>query len=203
MEPGPLPERGSRVDLNGSDGGSWAAVVERTRDGLIVLAASDPGVPLPPTARRLTMVYPARGIPWQVDVDLIATPPGAGSAGRLARPAGEPRRSRRRAVRAPVTVAVVTRLGGRHEVVPAFTENISTAGALLATAEAMEVGRLLVLELGGDGAGGPALAGRVVRCDAQPGRELPWRVAVAFADLGGAEEDRLRRFLLDRERPAG
>jgi PilZ domain len=178
-------------------------VVERTRDGLIVLAASDPCVPLPPTARRLTMVYPARGIPWEMDVDLIPTPPGAGAGGRSARPAGEPQRARRRAVRTRVSVAVAARIGGgRDDVVVAFTENISTAGALLATPEAVEVGRLLLMELGGDATHGPALAGRVVRCDLHPGRELPWRVAVAFLDLGQDEQDRLRRFLLERERPA-
>jgi hypothetical protein len=197
---GPLPERGSRVDLTGPADGPWAAVVERTRNGLIVLAAADPGMPLPPTAGRLTMVYPARGIPWELDVDLIAMPPGAGAMGRSARPAGMPQRSRRRAVRAPVRVGVVARLGGEHhDVVAARTENVSTAGALLATAEAMDVGRLLLMEMGEAGSEGPALAGRVVRCDPHPGRELPWRVAVAFVDLDGDEQDRLRRFLLDRE----
>jgi hypothetical protein len=203
-EPGPLPERGSRVDLTGSAGGPWAAVVERTLDGLIVLAATDPGVPLPPTAGRLTMVYPARGIPWEVDVDLVATRSGAGVAERSARPAGEPQRSRRRAVRAPVRVAVAARLEGGHDdvVVMARTENVSTAGALLATEEAMDVGRLLLIEMGGDGRVGPSVAGRVVRCDPHPGRDLPWRVAVAFGDLGGDEQDRLRGFLLDRGRTA-
>ena len=201
-EPGPLPERGSRVDLTGPAGGPWAAVVERTRDGLIILA-TDPGMPLPPGAGRLTMLYPARGIPWELDVDLTAMPPGASAAGRSARPAGEPQRSRRRAVRTPVRIAVAARLeGDDDDVVAACTENISTAGALLATAEAMDVGRLLLMEMGGDGPEAPALAGRVVRCDWHPGRELPWRVAVAFVDLGGGEQDRLRRFLLDRGRPA-
>ena len=200
--PGPLPERGSRVDLTGPAGGPWAAVVERTRDGLIILA-TDPGMPLPPVAGRLTMLYPARGIPWELDVDLIAMPPGASAAERSARPAGEPQRSRRRAVRTPVRVAVAARLeGDDDDVVAACTENISTAGALLATAEAMDVGRLLLMQMGGDGPEAPALAGRVVRCDSHPGRDLPWRVAVAFVDLGGGEQDRLRRFLLDRGRPA-
>jgi hypothetical protein len=102
-----------------------------------------------------------------------------------------------------VRVAVAARLeDGRDDVVTARTENISTAGALLATAEAVEVGRLLAMEIGGAGSEGPALAGRVVRCDPHPGRELPWRVAVAFVDLDGEEQDRLRRFLLDRGQPA-
>ena len=201
-EPGPLPGRGSRVDLTGPAGGPWAAVVERTRDGLIILA-TDPGTPLPPAAGRLTMLYPARGIPWELDVNLVAMPPGVSVAGRSARPAGEPRRSRRLAVRTPVRVAVAARLKGDDVVVvAACTENISTAGALLATAEAMDVGRLLLMQMGGDGPEAPALAGRVVRCDSHPGRDLPWRVAVAFVDLGGGEQDRLRRFLLDRGRPA-
>lgn len=201
-ESGPLPERGSRVNLTGPAGGPWAAVVERTRDGLIILA-TDPGTSLPPAAGRLTMLYPARGIPWELDVNLVAMPPGASAAGRSARPAGEPRRSRRLAVRTPVRVAVAARLeGGDDVVVAACTENISTAGALLATAEAMDVGRLLLMRMGGDGPEAPALAGRVVRCDSHPGRDLPWRVAVAFVDLGGGEQDRLRRFLLDRGRPA-
>jgi hypothetical protein len=201
-EPGPLPERGSRVDLTGPAGGPWAAVVQRTRDGLIVLAPTDPRMPLPTAPERVTMVYPARGIPWELDVDLIPDPPGAGGAGHSARPAGEPHRSRRRAVRTPVRVAVAARLDMGHDVVvAACSENISTAGALLATADAMEVGRLVRMEMGGNGSKGPALAGRVVRCDAHPGRDLPWRVAVAFVDLGGAEQDRLRRFLLDHGRP--
>jgi PilZ domain len=201
-EPGPLPERGSRVDLTGPAGGPWAAVVERTRDGLIILA-TDPGMPPPPAAGRLTMLYPARGIPWELDVDLIAKPRGASPAGRSARPAGEPQRSRRRAVRTPVRVAVAARLeGDDDDVVAACTENISTAGALLATAEAMDVGRVLLIQMGGHGTESPALAGRVVRCDSHPGRDLPWRVAVAFVDLGGGEQDRLRRFLIDRGPPA-
>ena len=66
----------------------------------------------------------------------------------------------------------------------------------------MDVGRLLLMRMGGDGREAPALAGRVVRCDSHPGRDLPWRVAVAFVDLDGGEQDRLRRFLLDRGRPA-
>jgi PilZ domain len=204
-EPGPLPERGSRVDLTGPAGGPWAAVVERTLDGVIMLAPTDPLMPLPPTAERLTMLYPARGIPWELDVELIASSNGAAAAERSVRPAGEPTRSRRGAVRTPVRVAVAARLEGGDDdlVVAACTENISTAGALLATAEAMEVGRLLLMEMGGDGPDVPVLAGRVVRCDAHPGRDLPWRVAVAFVDLAGAEQDRLRRFLLDRGRPAG
>ena len=106
-------------------------------------------------------------------------------------------------MRAPVRVGLVARLGGGHDVaVAARTENISTAGALLATAEAMDVGRLLLMEMGEAGPEGPALRGRVVRCDSHPGRELPWRVAVAFFDLDGDEQDRLRRFLLDRGPPA-
>ena len=200
--PGPSRSEGRGFDLTGPAGGPWAAVVERTRDGLIILA-TDPGMPLPPAAGRLTMLYPARGIPWELDVDLIAMPRGASPAGRSARPAGEPQRSRRRAVRTPVRVAVAARLEGDDDVVvAACTENISTAGALLATAEAMDVGRLLLMQVGGDGAESPVLAGRVVRCDSHPGRDLPWRVAVAFVDLGGGEQDRLRRFLIDRGRPA-
>jgi hypothetical protein len=202
---GPLPERGSRVDLTGLAGGSWTAIVERSGDGLIVLTAPEAGVPLPPPVRRLTMVYPARGIPWEVDVDLLAARPGAGAAERPARLTGEPHPSRRRAVRASVRVEVATSIdeGDEAAVLVAVTENISTAGALIAVAQAMPVGRALWLELGAGRARGLTLSGRVVRCDPQPGRRHPWRVAVAFDDLDPGDEDRLRRFLLDRGEPEG
>lgn len=204
MTSGPLPERGSRVDLAGLAGGYWTAVVERSGEGVVVLTAPDAGTPLPPPVRRLIMVYPARGVPWEVDVDLLAAPRGAEAAGRPARLRSEPHQSRRRAVRASVRVAAATSLdeGAGTGAFAAVTENISTAGALIEVQEAMEVGRTLRLDLSPGAAGEIALSGRVVRCDPHPGRELPWRVAVAFDDLDAYEEDRLRRFLLDLERPA-
>lgn len=198
LHPAPLPEAGSRVDLIGAASGPWSAVVDVGRDGVITLAATTPEGErsMPVGWWRLTMAFVSRGIPWEVPVKIEAAPDGGPATSLTARPVGAARPSRRRAVRVPVSVAVAARVGegesGLGSV--AVTRNLSVNGALLAVAEAIEVGRLLRIEMmAADGT--LALRGTVVRCDPEPGDECAWRVAVAFDDLEQDQGDRLRRFL--------
>ncbi len=110
---------------------------------------------------------------------------------------------RRGAVRVSVHLMVHASIpDGREEVsTGAITENLSAGGALLRLGKAIEVGSPLVTTVlcGGD-AGAIDVAGRVVRCDRVDAQERPFRVAIAFLEIPQADEDRLVRFIFERQR---
>ena len=155
---GPSRSAGRASNLTGPGDGPWAAVVERTprRPDHAGRRGSRHAAPVcggPPDDGLPGPGHPL-GAGRRPDRDAV----GGGGRGTI-RPSG-----RRAAALAPARRAhprargLVARLGGGHDdVVAARTENISTAGALLATAEAMDVGRLLLMEMGEDGSERPAL----------------------------------------------
>lgn len=200
----PFPERGLRVFLDGLPGGPWPTVVDGRSDDLLAIAPPRRGgrVVRLPLGRGFTVAYWVREVPCEVDAELVTAPPQAGPGAYTARLTGAPRRLQRRdAVRVPVNVLVQARLGEDDAHIGAITENLSAGGALLRSPHAVEVGAELKLSVqcGGD-AGTLELGGRVVRCDRQTVTDRPWRVAVAFHDLPSGDEDRLVRFLFERQR---
>lgn len=221
-EVGPWPEKGARVCLDGLPNGPWLATVEsRPDDDTLVLAFARRGglSVVPPVGRRFVVAYSVREVPCEVDVVSTAgSVPGPGEATdgngaptflvNVVRP---PRRMQRRgAVRVPVQLIVRAtasdsgdEVGATASTIAAITENLSAGGALLRMPEAVAPGSRITVTLA-PGALGPAmeLPCRVVRCDREivgAGRH-PWRIALAFADLTSAQEDRLVRYVFTLQR---
>jgi hypothetical protein len=205
----PLPERGERVFLDGLPGGPWSTVVEaRVGDLLAIDPPRSGGRPVRlPLDRAFTLAYSVREVPCEVDARLVDVSCPEHPSAYVAQVSGGARRlQRREAVRVPVSLLTLARLGdeGDHDpdaVIGAITENLSAGGALLRSARALDAGRELRLSVRCGGAAGTLdLAGRVVRCDRQAEGERPWRLAIAFHDMPPADEDRLVRFLFERQR---
>lgn len=204
-DPAPLPERGARVLLDGLPGGPWSTVVASRAGGLLTLAAPRLGgsaVALP-LARPFLIAYAHREVPCAVDAVLVGGGPGDEDRGYVARTEGAPRRMQRRsAVRVPIhLLARASVADGGAEPLGAVTENLSAAGALLRLADPLEVGAPVRVSIrcGGD-AGVLEPSGRVARCDRTGADARPWRVAIAFDDLDGDDEQRLVRFVFERQR---
>lgn len=204
-EAAPLPERGARVLLDGLPGGPWSSVVEGLDGAMLALSPPRLGgeeVTLP-LMLRFVVAYTSREVPCEVDAELVERPAPDGRATYTARVLGEGRRMQRRnAVRVSVHLLVQASVEGGEEVsTGAITENLSGGGALLRVRQAIEVGSTLTTTVlcGGD-AGAIELVGRVVRCDRVDAEERPFRVAIAFADMSRSDEDRLVRFIFERQR---
>jgi hypothetical protein len=202
----PLPGRGERVVLDGLPGGPWTTVVEREGEDVLELASprlgGDP-VPLP-LHRAFTLAWTVREVPCEADAQLVSGPP-PGEDGRYeARTLGPARRMQRRgAVRVSVNLIVHYRLGENvgDDVIGAITENLSAGGTLLRLASPIEAGtRLQVTIHCGGRAGDLTVAAVAVRCDRLEAGDRPWRIALAFDELAPAEEDRLVRFVFERQR---
>lgn len=202
----PLPGRGERVMLDGLPGGPWPTVVDGCSDrGLALAPPRLGGRPVPlPLRRRFVLAYTHREIPCEVDAELVDGPAPGGPDPYLARTHGRPRRmQRRRAVRVPVHLIALASVGDQAEVaeVGAVTEDLSAGGALLRVARPLETGTPLTVRIMCGGATGPLdLEGRVVRCDRTPGDQRPWRIGLAFVEPAPADEERLVRFVFERQR---
>jgi hypothetical protein len=202
----PLPRRGERVVLDGLPGGPWTTVVEREGGEAVALAPPRLGgrpVPLP-LHRAFTLAYTVREVPCEVDALLVDGPRPGDEGPYEARTLGPPRRIQRRgAVRVPVNLIAHYRVGddGEAAAVGAITENLSAGGVLLRLAEPVGIGSRIdvTIHCGGD-AGDLALGAVAVRCDRLEAGDRPWRIALTFDDLSGAEEDRLVRYVFERQR---
>jgi PilZ domain len=204
-EAAPLPERGTRVLLDGLPGGPWTSVVEGLDGSMLAIAPPRLGgkpVALP-LGLRFVVAYASREVPCEVDAELVERPAPGGRDTYTARLLGEGRRMQRRStVRVSVHLIVQASLGGQKALsTGAITENLSAGGALLRLREAIEVGASLTTTvLCGGHAGVLEIEGRVVRCDRVDAEERPFRVAIAFADMPRSDEDRLVRFIFERQR---
>lgn len=201
----PLPEKGTRVLLDGLPGGPWSSVVDGVGEGTLVLDPPRLGgrvVDLP-LRRRFTVAYSSREVPCEVDAELVEAPT-ADHPRYTARILGATRRTQRRgAVRVPVHLIVRAILSDEEEpeVIDAITEDLSAGGALLRMDRMVKAGATLTTTIlcGGD-VGAVEFQGRVVRCDRVGTEQRPFRVAFAFLDMPRADEDRLVRFLFERQR---
>lgn len=202
----PLPVRGQRVVLDGLPGGPWITVVEHEAGGVLALAPPRlGGRPAPlPLQRRFVVTYTSREVPCEVDALLVRGPARGAEGLYEARTSGPPRRLQRRgAVRVPVNLIAHARLGDDDDAVQlgGVTENLSAGGALLRLASAVEVGTRLSMTIHCGGAAGDLEhVATVVRSDRIDDGERPWRVAATFVDPTLAEEDRLVRFVFERQR---
>lgn len=203
----PLPERGERVLLDGLPGGPWTTVVDGRADATLALAAPRLGgeVVRLPLRRPFVVAYSHREVPCEVDAELVAGPSDAGPDDTyIARTSGPARRMQRRgAVRVPVHLIAIASPadGDGGHALGAVTENLSAGGALLRVGVPLDAGVRVRLTIQcGAATGTLDLAGRVVRCDREGDGPRPWRAGVAFDDLGRADEDRLVRFVFERQR---
>lgn len=202
----PFPVRGTRVLLDGLPGGPWSSVVDALDDRMLTLDPPRLGgrVVALPLRHPFVVAYAVREIPCEVDAELVSGPTPSGRGAYTARIVGPGRRLQRRgAVRVSVHLIVQASIGGGQQAVScgAITENLSAGGALLRVGRAVEVGSSLTLTVlcGGD-TGAIEVEGRVVRCDRVDSEERPHRVAIAFLDMPRADEDRLVRFIFERQR---
>lgn len=202
----PLPGRGERVILDGLPGGPWPTVVDGCTDADVAVAPPRLGgrpVPLP-LRRPFVLAYTHREVPCEVDAELVEGPTAGAPDRYVARTSGPPRRIQRRgAVRVPINLIAHASLGDAQDgdLVGVVTENLSAGGALLRSGRPIEPGTGLHVSIMCGGDTGPlALEGRVVRCDRTPGEVRPWRIGLAFVDPAPAEEERLVRFVFERQR---
>lgn len=205
-EAAPLPDRGARVLLDGLPGGPWTSVVENLDGAMLAIAPPRLGGEVVTLPLRLPFVvaYTSREVPCEVDAELVEGPAPDGRQTYTAKLLGQGRRMQRRTtVRVSVHLIVQASLGGGQKALStgAITENLSAGGALLRLRHAIEVGsELATTVLCGGEAGAIEIAGRVVRCDRVDSDERPFRVAIAFADMDRSDEDRLVRFIFERQR---
>ena len=203
----PLPGRGERVVLDGLPGGPWSTIVEREHDGVLSLAPPRLGgrpVPLP-LQRAFTLAYTLREVPCEVEAVLVSGPERDQEGLYDARTTGTPRRMQRRgAVRVGVNLLVHARLGDDEDgqAIGAVTENLSAGGALLRLASPVRIGAPMQVAVHcGGSVGDLEVTATTVRCDRlESGGERPWRIAITFAELTGAQEDGLVRFVFERQR---
>ena len=206
----PLPARGTQVMLEDMPGGPWLTSIDGMADdgGVILLAPPRlGGTPVKlPLGRRFRVSYALSDVPCEIDAEMVAAPGADGAGSYTARVVGGPRRMQRRsAVRVPINLSAqaseLPARGDRAEDIAAVTENLSGGGVLMRAAAPFPPGTVLAvrIECGGS-VGTLALNGRVVRCDPLDTGDHPWRVALAFVDPPIAAQDRLVRFLFERQR---
>ena len=196
---GPLPAVGQALWIENTTAGPLQSRALDVRDGLVAVDAPRSGgkeVALPPS---VAISYQVNQVPCEARGARTAAPSGAD--GIWIAISSVTRIQRRRAVRVPVVL--MARLVGDDEETAetGVTEDLSANGVLLRLTEPVQVGSALriVLHLGG-AAGDVDTVARVVRVDKEPESTRPWRVALTFPDLERSVEDRVVRFLFERQR---
>ena len=206
-ETGPPPGPGTGVWLEDLPGGPWASIVIDVRHGLMCMAPprlAGREVRLPATG-TCTVAYRVREVPCRAPAELVPGPPGAG--GSWLRLTGPPvRLQRREAVRVPVQLLAVAQPAGSildsAAVLSGIAEDLSASGVMVRTDRSLEPGHRaeVVVHAGGE-LGDLQAHASVVRCERQEGhRSRPWRIAFAFDGLERSDQDRVMRYLFERQR---
>lgn len=203
--PGPLPDTGSCVWLENLPTGPAQTQAAEVRDGAVRIDAPRLGGKEIVLAQGtpIALSYQHAQVPCEARAVVIPPPPGCDGGPWL-----EVRRvervQRRRSVRVPVLLMARV-LGADEEKeaepCPAVTEDMSANGVLLRLERPLEQGQAvtMVVHLGGD-AGDLETVARVVRVERENTPVRPWRVALTFTGLPRGVEDRVVRFLFERQR---
>lgn len=200
---GPLPGVGQSVWFeNMPQGPAEVCVEEIVPPALRTDAPRLGGTELPVrTGMTLRLYYHVAEAPCSADAVVVNPPPGK-SGGPWVLVRKVERTQRRGAVRVPVLlVARVKSDAPVFERVVA-TEDISCTGVLLRSAEPIprsEDPVQVVIHFGAP-MGDMTLDARVVRMVKADGSARPWKVAVQFVNLNRSLEDRLVRFVFERQR---
>jgi hypothetical protein len=200
-----MPEPGQRLWLENLATGPAETRAAEVRDRTVRIDAPRTGgreVPLEVGA-AIALAYQAAHVPCEARTVVVPAPPGT-DGGPWLRVDAIARLQRRGAVRVPVMLVARLVPDGSEdasEAQGAVTEDLSANGVLVRLTDPVRVGdRLrLVVHLGG-AAGDLDAIGRVVRVDREPESARPWRAALTFPDVDRATEDRVVRFLFDRQR---
>lgn len=202
---GPMPEPGQRLWLENLPTGPAETRAVEVRDRTVRIDAPRVGgreIPLEGGA-AIALAYQAAQVPCEARTVVVPAPPGT-DGGPWLRVDSIARLQRRAAVRVPVMLVARLVPDGSEdasEAQGAVTEDLSANGVLVRLTDPVQVGdRLrLVVHLGGP-AGDLNTVGRVVRVDREPESARPWRAALTFPDVDRATQDRVVRFLFDRQR---
>lgn len=151
----------------------------------------------------IALAYQAVQVPCEARTVVVPAPPGT-DGGPWLRVDAIARLQRRGAVRVPVMLVARLVPDGSEDASDAqgaVTEDLSANGVLVRLTDPVRVGERLrlVVHLGG-AAGDLDTVGRVVRVDREPESARPWRAALTFPDVDRATQDRVVRFLFDRQR---
>lgn len=203
---GEHPHTGMPVWLEDLPGGPWRTTVARAAgEGALVEAPRRGGEVVPlRTGAPCVLAYMQREVPCEVPATVVGPSGGAPPLYEL-RYTGPPVRLQRRdSVRVPVQLLTVARLddgAGGETALGALTENVSAGGALLRAPVGLQPGTEVTLGLSCGGATGELdVAARVLRADRVGDGARPFRIAVTFIDLPRPVEDRIVRFLFERQR---
>lgn len=192
---GPLPDAGQAIWIENTRVGPVQSRALEVRDGMVRIDPPRSGgaeVPLPLPQVRLSYQVA------QVPCEARAVP----RDGTWLDVVSVERMQRRRAVRVPVVMMARVLADEDEEAGEGgVTEDLSANGVLLRLTEPLQVNAVvrIVLHLGG-AVGDIDLRARVVRADHEPESARPWRIALTFPDIERAVEDRLVRFLFERQR---
>ena len=216
LHAGTTPEAGATLYIEGVIDGPWVSVAASCEGDVVTMSAPRRGgapIGLRP-GREFLLCYSVRAVPCEVDASWVDGPRDVGGESiATVRMRGAPRRlQRRNAVRVPVNLIVRARPVAEGDEaegdadapasVAVVTENLSAGGALMRMDDPLPVDTLVTVTIDGFGEGAVDLASRVVRCDHDPSALHPWRVAVAFTDLSGTEEENLVRYVFRIQREA-
>lgn len=205
---GPLPRTGELAWIENLPTGPAPTEVTEIR-GADLVRIDPPRAGGSPVPLRLGMpillAYQVARVPCEARTVVESAPAGA-DEGPWLRVSNITRIQRRGAVRVPAMLVARLSVRGRDtggEPISGVTEDVSANGALIRLKDPLEKGTIVdvVLHLGGD-VGDLAERARVVRAekDLQPGVARPWRVAVTFPFMDRFTEDRMVRFIFERQR---
>jgi c-di-GMP-binding flagellar brake protein YcgR len=204
--PGEHPRTGMPVWLEDLPGGPWRTTVARAgHEGALVEAPRRGGAPVLLTSgAACVLAYMQREVPCEVPARVVG-PAGEAQGLYELRYTGAPVRLQRRdSVRVPVQLLTVARLDdgdGGETALGALTENLSAGGALLRAPAGLAPGTEVTLGLSCGGATGElGVTARVLRADRVGDGPRPFRIAVTFVALPRPVEDRIVRFLFERQR---
>lgn len=198
---GPLPHPGQAIWIENTRVGPLQSRALDVRDGRVCIDPPRSGGELIALPREARLSYQVSQVPCEARAS-HADPPAGSEPGLWYEVETVTRMQRRRAVRVPVMLmARVLDDEGEEVIESGVTEDLSANGVLLRMTDPMEVNQVVrvVLHLGGS-AGDLDTRARVVRADHEPDAARPWRVAMTFPDLARAAEDRVVRFLFERQR---
>lgn len=204
---GPLPRAGELAWIENLPTGPSPTEVTELRGDLVRIDPPRVGGETLPlrTGTPILLAYQIARVPCEARTVVVTAPPGA-DEGPWLRVTAITRIQRRGAVRVPVMLVAriaVRGDGPEREPVSGVTEDVSANGALVRLKEPLAEGAMVnvIMHLGGD-FGDLAERGRVVRVekDLQAGVTRPWKVAVTFPFMTRVVEDRMVRFIFERQR---
>lgn len=199
---GPLPNVGQSIWIEDLPAGPVEVCVEQVQSPALRTDAPRIGGRELPVRRgaSVKLFYHAAEVPTSATATVVPTPAGQPDGLWFLIRRVE-RTQRRGAVRVPALVVARLRCDDPEVDVVGATEDISSTGVLMRTAEKVPEGATMRLDIHfGGSTGDLRTAARVVRVHRADSSARPWKVALTYVDMPPSVEDRVVRFVFERQR---